>query len=146
MTQIGDFGLLHVPHRGNIIHNVVDGALEIARGFDNIGHVVERMASCQLDEGQRQGLAAAALKLRYPKPDQHVPVTADQVLAPRRAADYGNSLWLTYNAIQENLCAGGLAGRSPSGRASRTRAIRAIREEVRLNVGLWNHAISVLET
>ena len=26
-SQIGDFGLLHVPHRGNVIHNVVDGAL-----------------------------------------------------------------------------------------------------------------------
>ena len=146
MTQIGDFGLLHVPHRGNIIHNVVDGALEIARGFDNIGRVVQRMASCQLDEGQRQGLAAAALKLRYPKPEQHVPVTADQVLQVRRAADHGNTLWLTYNAIQENLCAGGLQGRSPSGRASRTRAIRAIREDVRLNVGLWNHAMSLLGT
>ena len=33
---IGDFGLLHVPHRGNIIHNVVDNRFDIASGFNDI--------------------------------------------------------------------------------------------------------------
>jgi hypothetical protein len=41
--------------------------------------------------------------------------------------------------------AGGLQGRSASGRASRTRAIRAIREDIRINVGLWNHAMTLLD-
>jgi len=36
VTQIGDFGLVYVPHRGNIIHDVVEGALEIASRFDDV--------------------------------------------------------------------------------------------------------------
>jgi hypothetical protein len=145
VTQIGDFGLLHVPHRGNVIHNVVDGALQIARRFDDITQVVERMAVRVLTDPQKVEFATAALKVRYPNADQHVPLTTEQVLLPRRSADYGDTLWLAYNVIQENVVAGGLHGRAASGRASRTRAIRAIREDVRINVGLWNHAMTLLD-
>ena len=145
VSQIGDFGLLHVPHRGNVIHNVVDGALQIARGFNDITRVVEQMAQRQLSDRERWAFAAQALKIRYPNHDQHLPVFPDQLLDARRNADFGNTLWLTYNVIQENLVAGGLQGRSVSGRSSRTRAIRAIREDVRINVGIWNHAMTLLD-
>ena len=144
VSQIGDFGLLHVPHRGNVIHNVVDGALQIARGFSDITRLVERMAARNLTDTEQRDFASAALKVRYPDRKQHWPVRPEQLLSTRRAADLGSSLWLTYNVVQENLVAGGLAGRSASGRASRTRAIRAVREDVRINVGLWNHAMTLL--
>lgn len=145
VSQIGDFGLLHVPHRGNIIHNVVDGALQIAAGFNDITQLVEQMAARTLSDPERRDFAAAALRVRYPDSEQHVPVLPDQLLSARRHADFGNSLWLTYNVVQENLVAGGLHGRAASGRASRTRAIRAIREDIRINVGLWNHAMTLLD-
>ncbi len=60
VSQIGDFGLLHVPHRGNVIHNVVDGALQIARGFNDITRVVERMAQRQLERPGTSGLCGRA--------------------------------------------------------------------------------------
>jgi Domain of unknown function (DUF932) len=145
VSQIGDFGLLHVPHRGNVIHNVVDGALQIARRFNDITRVVEQMALRQLSDRERWDFAARALKIRYPNHEQHLPVFPDQLMNARRDADFGNTLWLTYNVIQENLVAGGLQGRAASGRASRTRAIRAIREDIRINVGLWNHAMTLLD-
>jgi hypothetical protein len=100
VSQIGDFGLLHVPHRGNVIHNVVDGALQIARGFNDITRVVERMAARTLSDQARREFAAAALRVRYPDAEQHVPVLPDQLLSARRHADFGNSLWLTYNVVQ----------------------------------------------
>ena len=143
VSQIGDFGLLHVPHRGNVIHNVVDGALQIARGFNDITRVVEHMAARTMSDPERRDFAVAALRVRYPHAE-HIPVQAEQLLTARRNADFGNSLWLTYNVVQENLVAGGLHSRSASGRYGRTRAIRAIREDIRINVGLWNHALTFL--
>jgi hypothetical protein len=145
VSQIGDFGLLHVPHRGNVIHNVVDAALSIAKGFNDITRVVQQMAQRQLSDGERRDFAARALEIRYLNHQTHLPVFPDQLLDARRNADFGNTLWLTYNVIQENLVAGGLQGRSASGRSSRTRAIRAIREDIRINVGLWNHAMTLLD-
>jgi hypothetical protein len=134
-----------VPHRGNVIHNVVDGALQIASGFNGITRVVQHMAQRQLSDRERSDFAGWALQLRYPNHETHLPLFPDQLLDARRDADLGSSLWLTYNVIQENLVAGGLQGRSASGRASRTRAIRAIREDIRINVGLWNHAMTLLD-
>jgi Domain of unknown function (DUF932) len=79
VSQIGDFGLLHVRHRGNIIHNVVDGALKIASGFNDITQVVERMAARNLSDQERREFAAVALRVRYPDAEQHVPVLPDLV-------------------------------------------------------------------
>lgn len=144
MTQIGEFGLIHVPHRGNVIADVVDGALRIMRGFGEVGAIVKRMHRHQLDERQRWDLAAHALKLRYHLPDRHPPIAADALLLPRRPQDFGNSLWQTFNVIQENLLSGGIQGHTAQGRRTRTRGIRAIREDVRLNLALWQQAMSML--
>lgn len=46
--------------------------------------------------------------------------------------------------MQENLLRGGLTRRSATGRLTRTRRISAIREEVRLNSGLWDLATELL--
>ena len=87
--------------------------------------------------------AARALGLRYP---QGVPVglRAEQLLMPKREADVGDDLWDVFNVVQEWLLRGGLARRSAQGRRGVTRPIRAIREDVRLNTGLWEIATSYL--
>ena len=47
------------------------------------------------------------------------------------------NLWRVFNRTQENLLKGGLTGRSASGRHTRTRAIKSVTEDVRLNRALW---------
>lgn len=146
LAAIGDFGIVHVPHRGDVQGKVVEGALAITRGFAEIGAVVEQMHGTQLDERQRWDFAARALSVRYHRLDHRAPITADQALLPRRKDDYGNSLWHTYNVVQENLIRGGLTGRSATGRSTRTRGIRAIREDVRINAELWQQAMTLLRS
>jgi hypothetical protein len=46
--------------------------------------------------------------------------------------------------VQENLMRGGLSRRSASGRLTRTRRISSIREDVRINSGLWDLASGLL--
>jgi len=59
------------------------------------------------------------------------------LLRARRAADAGSDLWSVYNVVQENLIQGGVLKRAAGGRLTRTRKVRAIREDVRINTGLW---------
>ena len=146
ITELGDFGLIHVPHRLNMIADVVNGALRIMRGFADIGSLVKQMHQHQLDDRQRWDLAAHALKVRYQRPGQSPPITADALLLPRRSQDYGNSVWQTFNVIQENLMRGGILGHTANGRHTQTRGIRAIRENVRLNLDLWHQAMSMLRS
>ena len=48
--------------------------------------------------------------------------------------------------VQENLCRGGLTGQTAKGRATRTRGISAIREDVRINAQLWQLAMTLLRS
>ena len=143
MVQLGDFGLIHVPHRGNVVRNVVDAALAMIRGFGHVGELVHRMAGFDLTLAQRLEFARRALAVRYPQA-HHQAVTPEQVIAARREADDRPNVWATYNVVQENLMRGGLAGRSATGRNTRTRTVQAIREDVRINSGLWQLATSLI--
>lgn len=143
LARIGDFGFVHVPHRGNVVQNVVDGALGMVRDFGRVGSVVERMRALQLPLEQRLGFANDALAVRYPH-GAHQPIMAEQVLSPRREGDGGTDLWRVFNVVQENLLRGGIAGTSVRLRATRTRAIRAISEDVRINNQLWQLATALL--
>jgi hypothetical protein len=143
IARIGDFGVIHVPHRGNIIQNVVDGALSIMRGFSTVGEVIERMAVTMLSDDAKLNFSEAAARLRYGCLG-HIPYRPSRLLEARRTVDAGNDVWHVYNVVQEAIMRGGVVGMSASGRAGRTRGIRAIREDVRLNTGLWNLAVNLL--
>lgn len=146
IVRIGDFGVINVPHRGNIVANVVDSALALTKGFADIGETVRRMAGTVLSEHARNSFARQALRIRYHAPGQHIPIGEHKVLETRRYLDEGVDLWRTYNVVQENLMRGGLAGQSARGRQSVTRRIGAIREGVRINTGLWQLAMTMLRS
>lgn len=141
LTSLGDFGLIQVSHRGNVVRNVVEAAQRIADGFSQIGEVVEEMRATTLSGGQQLDFARDALKLRFAAHAQP-PVLPAQMLERRRVADIGDDVWRTFNAVQEHVIRGGLCGRTATGRVTPTRGIRAIRESVRLNTGLWNLALA----
>ncbi|MBS0341377.1 MAG: DUF932 domain-containing protein [Proteobacteria bacterium] len=140
LTTLGDFGLVHVSHRGNVVANVVEAAQRITQDFGRVGEAVQEMRATELTGGQQLDFAREALKLRFPEHSEP-PVQPAQLLAQRRMADVGDDVWRVFNRTQEAILKGGLPGRTAQGRAMHTRGIRAIRENVRLNTGLWDLAL-----
>lgn len=100
------------------------------------------MQSLMLPPPAQQALAQAALTYRFG--EDHQPVTAPQILSPRRWQDESNDLWTTYQRIQENLIKGGLSDRSAKGGRTHTRAVRGIDGDVKLNRALWVMAEAML--
>jgi hypothetical protein len=141
IVSAGVFPVWRVMHRGDVVADVVTAALQISERFDALAAAVERMERTPLDRLQQLDFAADAFALRFPK-DLHGGLQPSQLLVPRRAEDAGNDLWRTFNVVQENILRGGLVRRSASNRLTRTRRITAIREDVRLNSGLWDLAIA----
>jgi hypothetical protein len=141
VVSMGIFPVWRVMHRGDVVQDVVCAALRISERFEQLAAAVERMERTMLDDSQRFELAAQALALRFPN-DVVGAMQPSQLLVPRRAQDVGNDLWRTFNVLQENVLRGGLVRRSASNRLTRTRGIRAIREDVRLNSALWEMAIA----
>jgi hypothetical protein len=130
---------IRVPHKGNVVQNVINGAFDVLDGFDLIREQKDGMRDVALDRDEQHAFARSALALRYAPTDTGAPapVTESQFLAPRRFEDRRDDLWTVFNRVQENLTKGGLHGRSRTGRSMSTRPITGIDQNVKLNRALW---------
>ncbi|MBX6966946.1 DUF945 domain-containing protein [Providencia rettgeri] len=129
------FGEVRVPHRGNVVDKVIEGAYEVLGTFDAIAEKREQMQSLMLPPPVQQIFAQAALTYRYG--EEHHPITEAQVLQPRRFEDKKDDLWTVYQRLQENLIKGGLSGRTAKGKRARTRSVNGIDGDIKLNKALW---------
>lgn len=136
------FEEVRVPHKGNIQHEIIEGVYTVAEDFPRLIESAETMKDTRLSADEQRVLAEASLVARYGEVES--PVRPDQVIMPRRREDVGQSLWTTFNIIQENIIRGGIDGRSQTSdgriRRSRTRAINGIDQNVGLNRALWTLA------
>ncbi|EHA8172488.1 DUF945 domain-containing protein [Salmonella enterica subsp. enterica] len=137
------FGEVRVPHKGNVVERVIEGAYEVLGIFDKVEEKRDAMQSLMLPPPAQHALAKAVLTYRFG--EDHHPITESQLLAPRRWQDESGDLWTTYQRIQENLIKGGLSGRSVQGKRARTRAINGIDSDVKLNRALWVMAENMLQ-
>ncbi|EBS6881427.1 DUF945 domain-containing protein [Salmonella enterica] len=128
-------GEIRVPHRGDIVGKVIEGAYEVLGVFDRVEEKREAMQSLILTPPAQHALAKAALTYRFG--EEHQPVAATQILTPRRYEDRKDDLWSVFNRIQENLLKGGLPGRTAKGKRTHTRAVNGIDGDIRLNRALW---------
>lgn len=64
----GAFPAYCVPHRGNVVDDVIAGALEVSGGFGSLAEQVERMEQRRLSNDELNQFAERALTLRFPDP------------------------------------------------------------------------------
>jgi len=71
-------------------------------------------------------------------------MTVSQLLTPRRHEDSRDDLWTVFNRLQENLSKGGLDVRTATGKRTRSRSVKGIDGDVKLNRALWVMAENML--
>jgi len=129
---------IRVPHKGDIVDNVIQGAFDMLEGFDLIQEQREGMQAVTLSVEEQEVLAESALSLKYdPQDEAPAPITPTQLLRARRSEDSGNDLWRVFNRVQENMIRGGLRARRANGRNMTTREVTGIDQNVKLNRALW---------
>jgi hypothetical protein len=146
LCRMGDFAVIRVPHRASVIADVVAGAIQITAQFERIGALVTAMAARMLTESEQLALAHRAYEIRWAKVETRPLLLPAKMLEARRAADANPSLWHTFNRLQEAAMSGGIVYHSRAQRLVRTRRIRNIREDVRINTALWQAATRILES
>ncbi len=139
----GAFPEVYVPHRGDVVDEVVTGALRLVERFDSLAAQVERMESRHLARDEQLRFAEQALAIRFADP-AHCGILPSQLLTIRRPEDLGDDLFTLLNRTQENLLRGGLIRRTELGRLARTRRVTSLKEDVRINSQLWDLAREVL--
>ena len=131
---------IRIPHKGNIQGEVIEGAFRVLDDFEAVDASADAMKAITLQPQEQRAFGTAALALRFGERHEGLPpapVTADQLIEPRRPEDQGPSLWTTFQRIQENVTQGGLRGRTATGRRMRTREVASIERGVSLNRALW---------
>lgn len=130
-------GDVRVRHNGDVVGEVIEGAFQVLDSFEQADAQREAMQALSVNPGEQAAFARAALALKYDPEDGAAPVTESQLLMPRRFEDRRDDLWTTFNRVQENLVKGGLQGRNRAGRATTTRPVQGIDQNVKLNRALW---------
>ena len=95
----------------------------------------DKWQSIKLTDGERLEFAISAKAARFGH-DSNVDPNA--LLVPRRAIDTGNTLWQTFNVLQENCLQGGLRY---NGMRRTSRRVTNIDKNVALNRFLWQTAM-----
>ena len=141
----GAFPGVYVPHRGNVVDEVIDGRVADRRAVRRPGRCrSSAWSSRMLRVDEQFAFAEPGLGAAVPEcgRERYAAVAAPD--DPQSWRTHGQDLWSTLNKVQENLLRGGLTRRTATGRLTRTRGITAIRREVELNSRLWDLAAEVL--
>lgn len=130
-------GSLRYRHGGrdDLTGRILEGVFSIVEDFPLIADKIDQWSGVELNQDQRLAFARAALPLRF---DGTSGVEADQLLTARRYGDNKPDLFSTFNVVQENLIRGGVRlNRGPSGRLQRSREIKSVDRDLKLNRALW---------
>jgi hypothetical protein len=135
---------IKVPHVGNIVDKVIEGAYTVVEQGKLAYDHVDNFSQIGLNRDEQRALASAALALRYDDPEVKAPIEPDRLLNVRRSDDRASDLWTTFNVLQENVLRGGIgyqARREINGQPrlinATTREVRSVDGNVHLNRALW---------
>lgn len=140
-----------VRHSGNIIRQIVEATHNLIQMAPRVVEAIRQWKQIMLSAQEQMFLAEGALALRF---DEQAPVSADRLLVSRRYADNGTDLWTVFNRIQEAVVRGGLKYIQPAqnmiegyvpSRRNRTREVKGIDQNTKLNRELWSLAEKMAE-
>jgi hypothetical protein len=142
-------GVFH--HRGVDLENrIVAGFRDIRNNFGKVLSKVDSWTDIELVPEQQYEFARAAVASRWSN-NAPIEINLENLLAARRSADQGASLWHTFNRVQESVIRGGFyagfALRDENGevigiRNRRVRRVTSLTANERINTELWNLAES----
>ena len=141
---------IRIKHQGDVIGNVIEGTYKVIETANQMLDVSDDMASIHLNADEKGIFAQAAHALKFSDEEGAMMVKPQSLLQPRRYVDQkDNDLFTVFNVIQENLIKGGIRGYrlNKYGYTTRTktREVKAIDQNVKLNRALWTLTEKMME-
>jgi hypothetical protein len=134
-------GKLTLPHVGDAAFFVEAAVRHFTASIPATFETRERWRDIQLRRDEQLAFADAAIDLRFDR--EAVEVDPKEVLTPRRWEQSEPSLWNVFNSVQENILRGGVRQVRSDGSRFRSREVKNIDEDLRINRELWRIAASL---
>jgi len=138
-TSIADaISVRHMNFDLGMVREITD---QFAERLPVIQRSVGKMESTFLSEGQLVDFVNKSAMIRWEKGS--IPkFKLEDFLRPERDGDVGNSVWKTFNVIQEKFVRGGMKYNSKKGRVVSMRELKNFYSINKVNTGLWELAES----
>lgn len=143
VSQTATLDSVKVRHSGDVMGKVIEGTYQVLEESRRCLAAPADWSGVTLDHEERRAFGEAVRVLRFGDAEGEVatPITAEQLLRPRRQDDRAGDLWTTFNVAQENAMRGGMSaiGRDANNHRRRytARAVNGIDQDVKLNKALW---------
>ena len=136
------FATHRIRHIGYTDEKVQEAVYNVIESTPKIFNRIKEFEGIQLKEEERIAFADSALRLRFDDEqlqELNTNATIQRLLAPRRPEDANATLWNTFNIVQEKFLKGGRFSipKERSVCANKTREVKSISENIRLNKSLW---------
>jgi hypothetical protein len=139
----GTFQRISIKHFGFKPDSVIEASFKVLTAVPDIMNKVQLFQDRILTDAEQLALATGAAAYRW-EDLAKAPVSPSMLLSPRRYGDGAKDLWTTLNCVQENIIRGDQRDRSrrrPDGsRMPKSRAIKGVDEDMKLNKALWEMA------
>ena len=128
----GDYRIRHVGYTDEKVSFAVTS---IMKELPRVLAQRQLMMSVRMTHEARIDFALKAIALRFDS--ERYRVTPQSVLWVRHYQQRDETLWNTFNVVQENLVKGGVFQYRPNGTRIRSREVKNIAENTKLNQDLW---------
>ena len=138
-TSIADsISVRHMKFDVGMVKEITD---QFAERLPLIQRSVGKMETTFLEEERLVDFVNKSALIRWEKGS--IPkINVEDFLRPERDGDVGNSVWKTFNVIQEKFVRGGLQYKSPKGRLTTMKELKNFQNINKINTNLWELAES----
>ena len=135
MVKDKDFGGFKERHTKYTLQEVQNMIEQKMLGLNSTVEKINRWSGIEMSAKDRRAFAIDALALRLGEEKVAEDYEIMEILSPRRDADAPNTLWHTFNRVQENIIRGGYQMNNRT-----ARPITNPIQDMVLNQGLWSLA------
>lgn len=136
-SQFADVRIRHIHYTFEQMREIV---MQSMQQVDAQIKKIDAMERLQLTQEQKIQMAYEFLKIRDIKGEVQ---DVEDILKPARPEDEGNSLWATFNVLQEHLTRGGFKV-SKNDKSRKARPVKSFIKDLTMNQEMWKYATSLL--
>ena len=133
-----------VRHSGFDLDDVKKVTEDFSKTLPILQNSVNRMMERQLNMDEKLQFAKKASEIRWFMGEVPTSLNYEQLIIPTRVEDNGDSLWQTFNVVQEKFIRGGVSYSTTKGRRTQLRTIKDIQTSNRINTKLWELSETML--
>lgn len=128
-----------IRHVGFTYEKLDQAIKSIALNAPKLITTIDGFKSISLDDQEKEIFAKTAIEMIYDGDENSYSVQPRQMLYPKRWADSNkNDLFTTFNIVQEHAIRGGVRQTRPDGSRIRSREVKSIDKNIKINQALWS--------